>query len=152
MNCVITQRRIDLVRGKQNFSPSLPHGYFSTGKLRHSIPAYQPRFCLARSCGTTRMGTRSRGCAASCHRAAHCLPRPGFHPRRHLGRGGSSDDPLDHARHPRWSAYGHSRHRQASNGGGIDVFRIASGQIVELWQNFDHLGMLRQLGVIPTLE
>jgi steroid delta-isomerase-like uncharacterized protein len=36
--------------------------------------------------------------------------------------------------------------------GGIDVFRIASGQIVELWQNFDHLGMLRQLGVIPTFE
>ncbi|HEX2243776.1 MAG TPA: ester cyclase [Gammaproteobacteria bacterium] len=35
---------------------------------------------------------------------------------------------------------------------GIDVFRVAGGQIVELWQNFDQLGMLQQLGVIPTLE
>ena len=35
---------------------------------------------------------------------------------------------------------------------GIDVFRIAGGQIVELWQNFDQLGMLQQLGVIPTPE
>ncbi len=35
---------------------------------------------------------------------------------------------------------------------GIDVFRIAGGQIVELWQHWDHLGMLQQLGVIPTPE
>jgi steroid delta-isomerase-like uncharacterized protein len=35
---------------------------------------------------------------------------------------------------------------------GIDVFRIADGQIVELWQNFDQLGMLQQIGVIPTPE
>jgi predicted ester cyclase len=35
---------------------------------------------------------------------------------------------------------------------GIDVFRIANGQIVELWQHLDHLGMLQQLGVIPTPE
>ncbi len=35
---------------------------------------------------------------------------------------------------------------------GIDVFRIAGGQIVELWQHFDQLGMLQQLGVIPTPE
>jgi steroid delta-isomerase-like uncharacterized protein len=35
---------------------------------------------------------------------------------------------------------------------GIDVFRLAGGQIVELWQNFDQLGMLQQLGVIPTPE
>jgi predicted ester cyclase len=36
--------------------------------------------------------------------------------------------------------------------GGIDVFRIAGGQIVELWQHFDQVGMLQQLGVIPTPE
>jgi predicted ester cyclase len=35
---------------------------------------------------------------------------------------------------------------------GIDVFRIAGGQIVELWQHLDQLGMLQQLGVIPTPE
>ena len=35
---------------------------------------------------------------------------------------------------------------------GIDVFRIAGGQIVELWQHFDQLGMLQQLGVIPAPE
>ena len=35
---------------------------------------------------------------------------------------------------------------------GIDVFRIAGGQIVELWQHWDQLGMLQQLGVIPTPE
>jgi steroid delta-isomerase-like uncharacterized protein len=35
---------------------------------------------------------------------------------------------------------------------GIDVFRIAGGQIVELWQHWDQLGMLQQLGVIPAPE
>ena len=35
---------------------------------------------------------------------------------------------------------------------GVDIFRIAGGQIVELWQHFDQLGMLQQLGVIPTPE
>jgi steroid delta-isomerase-like uncharacterized protein len=32
---------------------------------------------------------------------------------------------------------------------GIDVFRIAGGKIVELWQYWDQLGMQQQLGVIP---
>src|SRR5262245_37762580 len=31
----------------------------------------------------------------------------------------------------------------------IQIFRIASGKIVESWANRDDLGMLRQLGVIP---
>lgn len=32
---------------------------------------------------------------------------------------------------------------------GIDVFRIEGGKLAELWQEWDQLGMLRQLGVIP---
>ena len=35
---------------------------------------------------------------------------------------------------------------------GVDIFRIAGGQIVELWQHWDQLGMLQQLGVITTPE
>jgi steroid delta-isomerase-like uncharacterized protein len=35
---------------------------------------------------------------------------------------------------------------------GVDIFRIAGGQIVELWQHWDQLGMLQQLGVIPAPE
>ena|SRR5438067_4988045 len=31
-----------------------------------------------------------------------------------------------------------------------EVFRIAQGKIVEFWANMDELGMLRQLGVIPS--
>jgi predicted ester cyclase len=33
---------------------------------------------------------------------------------------------------------------------GTDIFRIAGGKIVELWQHWDQLGLLQQLGVIPT--
>lgn len=33
---------------------------------------------------------------------------------------------------------------------GIDVVRMAGGKIVEHWINFDHLGLLRQLGAIPA--
>ncbi|MBI1878033.1 MAG: ester cyclase [Chloroflexi bacterium] len=33
---------------------------------------------------------------------------------------------------------------------GIDIFRLANGKIVEMWVEFDQLGQLRQLGVIPT--
>jgi predicted ester cyclase len=32
---------------------------------------------------------------------------------------------------------------------GINIFRIANGQIVELWGNSDDLGMMTQLGIIP---
>ena len=33
---------------------------------------------------------------------------------------------------------------------GIDIFRISGGKIVELWQNWDQMGMMQQLGVVPT--
>ena len=32
---------------------------------------------------------------------------------------------------------------------GIDILRVAGGKIVEHWGNFDDLGMMQQLGVIP---
>jgi steroid delta-isomerase-like uncharacterized protein len=32
---------------------------------------------------------------------------------------------------------------------GVDVFRLAKGQLVELWLSWDQLGMLQQMGVIP---
>jgi len=33
---------------------------------------------------------------------------------------------------------------------GIVISRYANGQIVETWANWDTLGLLQQLGVIPT--
>ena len=35
---------------------------------------------------------------------------------------------------------------------GIEIYRVADGKIAERWGNFDQLGMLQQLGVIPTPE
>lgn len=32
----------------------------------------------------------------------------------------------------------------------ITIYRISGGQIVEMWDNYDALGLLRQLGVIPA--
>ena len=34
---------------------------------------------------------------------------------------------------------------------GITMGRIASGKIVEAWNNLDAVGMLQQLGIIPTM-
>jgi steroid delta-isomerase-like uncharacterized protein len=36
-------------------------------------------------------------------------------------------------------------------GSGISIQRIADGKIAEAWVNFDTLGMLQQLGVIPAM-
>ena len=33
---------------------------------------------------------------------------------------------------------------------GIDIFRIADGRIVELWGQEDVLGMMQQIGAIPS--
>jgi steroid delta-isomerase-like uncharacterized protein len=35
---------------------------------------------------------------------------------------------------------------------GIGIFRFSDGKVVESWDNFDQLGMMRQLGAIPALE
>jgi steroid delta-isomerase-like uncharacterized protein len=34
---------------------------------------------------------------------------------------------------------------------GISIFRVADGKIAEQWDNFDTLGMLQQLGVLPGM-
>lgn len=34
---------------------------------------------------------------------------------------------------------------------GISILRVANGQIAEQWDSFDNLGMLQQIGVIPTM-
>ncbi len=35
---------------------------------------------------------------------------------------------------------------------GIDILRIADGKFVERWGNFDDLGMMQQLGAVPSPE
>ena len=35
---------------------------------------------------------------------------------------------------------------------GIGIFRFSNGKVVESWDNFDQLGMMRQLGAIPAPE
>jgi len=34
---------------------------------------------------------------------------------------------------------------------GISIYRFAEGKIVEVWINWDRLGLLQQLGVIPSM-
>ena len=38
------------------------------------------------------------------------------------------------------------------NVGVTGIFRIANGQLVECWDQYDALGMMQQIGVIPTPE
>jgi predicted ester cyclase len=35
---------------------------------------------------------------------------------------------------------------------GMTIDRIANGQIAETWDNYDAMGMMQQLGVIPSAE
>jgi predicted ester cyclase len=35
---------------------------------------------------------------------------------------------------------------------GITISRVAGGKVVEEWTNWDMLGMLQQLGVVPAME
>ncbi len=35
---------------------------------------------------------------------------------------------------------------------GITIGRISGGKVVETWPNFDVMGMMQQLGVIPSPE
>jgi predicted ester cyclase len=34
--------------------------------------------------------------------------------------------------------------------GGVNIFRIVDGKIVERWGRLDDLGLLQQLGLVPT--
>lgn len=34
---------------------------------------------------------------------------------------------------------------------GIDISRIVGGKIVELWAQYDYLGLMQQLGVLPSI-
>jgi predicted ester cyclase len=34
---------------------------------------------------------------------------------------------------------------------GISIDRFENGKVVEAWSNWDSLGMLQQLGVVPTM-
>jgi len=33
---------------------------------------------------------------------------------------------------------------------GIDILRLAGGKVIERWGEFDNLGLMQQLGVIPA--
>ncbi len=35
---------------------------------------------------------------------------------------------------------------------GIDIYRIVDGRIAEIWESWDQLGMLQQLGALPRME
>jgi steroid delta-isomerase-like uncharacterized protein len=35
---------------------------------------------------------------------------------------------------------------------GMDIMRYRDGQVIELWSQFDDLGLLQQLGIVPRLE
>ena len=34
---------------------------------------------------------------------------------------------------------------------GMSIFRVANGRVVEQWDNYDDLGLLQQLGVVPSM-
>jgi steroid delta-isomerase-like uncharacterized protein len=35
---------------------------------------------------------------------------------------------------------------------GMDIMRYRDGQVIELWSQFDDLGLLQQLGIVPRLD
>jgi steroid delta-isomerase-like uncharacterized protein len=57
----------------------------------------------------------------------------------------------------RWTAYGNNTGPlfgmpatgKAAKVSGIIIDRIVNGKVVESWSNFDQLGMMQQLGVMP---
>ena len=40
---------------------------------------------------------------------------------------------------------------KTANSTGIGIFRVVDGKLTENWVNFDALGMLQQLGIIPAM-
>jgi len=69
-----------------------------------------------------------------------------------IGRGGNVGGALADL----WERRGHEVTRIGREGGnvsdGIAVHRIANGKIVEHWSELDNLGVMQQLGVVPTPE
>ena len=55
-----------------------------------------------------------------------------------------------HATHT-GSLFGMPATNKSSTVTGITIYRIAGGKIVETWTNFDALGMMQQLGVVPAM-
>lgn len=41
---------------------------------------------------------------------------------------------------------------KSSTIGGISIFRLVDGQVVEEWISYDNLGLMQQLGVVPAPE
>jgi hypothetical protein len=41
-----------------------------------------------------------------------------------------------------------SPHREGGHPGGVNVFRVQDGQLVERWGRTDELGFLQQLGLV----
>lgn len=35
---------------------------------------------------------------------------------------------------------------------GMDIMRYSDGQVIELWSQFDDLGLLQQLGIVPRMD
>jgi predicted ester cyclase len=33
---------------------------------------------------------------------------------------------------------------------GFDLFRVEEGKLAELWQNWDQLGLMQQIGAVPV--
>jgi predicted ester cyclase len=36
--------------------------------------------------------------------------------------------------------------------GFINIYRIADGKVVELWSEGDHLGLMQQIGLVPSMR
>ena len=78
---------------------------------------------------------------------AHCLPGFAARHRRYGGGSGHGRRPLDDPWHPARSIRSHPPPRQTVEFAGVNIFRLASGKIVEIWNHRDDLRLYQQLGV-----
>ena len=67
-----------------------------------------------------------------------------------VAEGGDGSHPLDNAWHQHWKFVWHACHQQVCHHHGVTIDHIVGGKTVETWTNFDNLGMLQQLGVVPA--
>jgi SnoaL-like polyketide cyclase len=66
--------------------------------------------------------------------------------RRHGGGSGHGRRPLDDPRHPARSIGSHPPTGKQVEFAGVNIFRLASGKIVEIWNHRDDLRLYQQLG------